>query len=72
MDEYDRANLKFLLSANDEVLADWFAKMTEDDAKYAISLLAYAKTEIDAYILNTVDQVDDVCDARRVLEKFIS
>ncbi len=39
MNEHDASNLMFLLSSDDAVLKDWYAKMDEDDHQYAAELL---------------------------------
>jgi hypothetical protein len=47
MNQHDRDNLKFLLTASRETLQDWYNKMDEDDLLYAMELLdAYSK-ELD-------------------------
>jgi hypothetical protein len=38
--EWDRDNLMFLLTSNDEVLADWYKQADADDLMYAQELLA--------------------------------
>ena len=44
MNEHDRKNLSFLLTATPEVIRDWAGKMDADDIDYAQELLlAYAE-----------------------------
>ena len=44
MNEHDRANLEFLLNANDAVIKDWHSKVSPDDIDYAHELLdAFSK-----------------------------
>lgn len=48
MNAYDRANLKFLMTASEQVLAEWYAQASEDDLAYAAELLDQHQTELDA------------------------
>jgi hypothetical protein len=47
MNKHDRDNLNFLLYASSEVIADWMAKVDEDDIAYAHELLAMAAEEMN-------------------------
>lgn len=46
MDKEDYNNLMFLLYSSPEVLADWYASVTDDDLKYASALLEVASLEV--------------------------
>ena len=46
MNQHDKENLNFLLSATPEVLKDWFESVEEDDHIYAAELLAAYKLEL--------------------------
>lgn len=46
MNDHDRQNLNFLLYSSPEVIADWYAKVDEDDHVYAQELLAMAALEL--------------------------
>ena len=46
MNDHDRQNLNFLLTASPEVIADWYTKVDEDDIAYAQELLAMAAQEL--------------------------
>ncbi len=46
MNEHDRQNLNFLLTASPEVIADWYSKTDADDHVYAQELLAMAALEL--------------------------
>jgi aspartate/glutamate racemase len=39
MNEYDRDNLKFLLTIDEATFKDWYNQMDEDDHEYAQELL---------------------------------
>jgi succinate dehydrogenase flavin-adding protein (antitoxin of CptAB toxin-antitoxin module) len=44
--EEDKKNLEFLLNASPETLADWAAKVSEDDLDYATELLQMLQLRI--------------------------
>jgi hypothetical protein len=46
MNQHDKENLHFLLSASPEVLKDWYESVEEDDHLYASELLAAYKLEL--------------------------
>lgn len=46
MDENDRNNLKFIMNASPETLADWWDKIDVDDQVYAMELLELAREEL--------------------------
>jgi hypothetical protein len=67
MNERDRKNLEFLMTADDDVLTEWFENMEEDDVNYAFELLEMAK-------LNLVDQateLSDLSDADKYLTQLM-
>jgi len=45
--EHDRANLKFLMSCDQESLQDWFSHSGTDDLDYAWELLSAYSKELD-------------------------
>jgi hypothetical protein len=46
MNEHDRQNLNFLLTASPTVIADWMSVVDQDDIDYAHELLAMAALEL--------------------------
>lgn len=48
MNEHDRSNLNFLLTASPEVLKDWQSQMDSDDLEYAQELLNMYAEELKA------------------------
>jgi len=48
MNQHDRDNLNFLLSASADVIRDWFRQVEADDIEYAWSLLEAHSRELDA------------------------
>ena len=70
MNEHDKANLEFILTASPETLVDWYQSLSEDDIAYAQELLATAKTELDLRVIELFDDVPDVNLANNVLDKY--
>ena len=46
MNNWDRDNLKFLLTADEAEFSDWFAQATNEDVNYALSLFAQYRNEL--------------------------
>ncbi len=46
MNEHDRQNLNFLLTASPKVIAEWISVVDQDDIDYAHELLAMAALEL--------------------------
>lgn len=75
MNQHDRDNLIFLLTASKETLQDWYSKMDEDDFKYAMELLEAYSQELDMRTALMEDRVparkkDPYPEATAVLAKF--
>ena len=51
-------------------MEDWYQHATPDDYKYAMELLAAAKTELLIQEQELLDQDLDVSDAAKLLKKF--
>ena len=47
MNQHDRDNLNFLMTAADEVLREWYSMASEDDLIYAQELLSAYEMELD-------------------------
>lgn len=77
MNKHDRDNLKFLLSADEATLKDWYNTVEEDDINYALELLAEYKKELtdsaEVSMLEGLDYIDEseLDPARVVLGKFM-
>lgn len=67
MSEHDRKNLEFLLTADDDVLTDWFNKMEDDDVKYAVELLELAKLDL----VDQATELSDLSDADKYLTQLM-
>lgn len=72
MNNWDRSNLEFLLTASRQVLNEWHAQADEDDHAYAIELLRMARTELEMQALDLLnaDTQEDLSAARSVLARF--
>lgn len=68
MNEHDRSNLEFLLTASPEVLKDWYSKMDADDIRYAFELLETASLELLEHAVNIST---DCTQAKQYLSKFM-
>ena len=86
MNERDRDNLEFLLSASPETIKDWFQQVSEDDHYYAEEImnlyeqeLSKKSKEIDLQISLLQSELtekeiellnEDYTEAKNVLSKF--
>jgi hypothetical protein len=73
MNDYDRANLEFLLNASHDVLKDWFGVISDDDKDYACELLQLYKDELSlkSILLDDFDNID-ISAAGEYLKRFRS
>lgn len=71
MNQRDRANLEFLLTASPETLADWYDKMPLEDVEYAADLLYRYNEEliVRSKLIETIE-VFDTTAATEYLKKF--
>ena len=71
MNEWDRNNLNFLLSADDATMKEWYKTVTEDDLNYAFELLAMRKEELNAQVVELeLEEQESFAEAEAVLRKF--
>ena len=72
MNDWDRNNLNFLLTASKETLREWQQAADEDDLWYASELLARACAELAKREQKLADEeiVEDFSDAVAVLAKY--
>lgn len=71
MNEHDKANLEFILSASKETLQEWYDSLSGDDIAYAQELLDKASLELAMRIVELYDDVPDVDLAKNVLDKYM-
>lgn len=65
MNDHDRDNLRFLLTASEESLAEWYKILTPDEMDYALDLVQMAYVEL---IDQAVDTLTEYSDANIVLQ----
>lgn len=67
MNPHDAKNLRFIMSLNNDQIAEWAVTITEDDMQYAFELLELAKIEL---IDKELDISGDFSLAKKVLERY--
>lgn len=70
MNSWDKNNLNFILSLNEDEFEDWYACLDEDDIAYAMELLKTARTEVNMQLASLNDDIEDVSDAATLLKQF--
>jgi hypothetical protein len=71
MNEYDRANLFFLMNATPEELEEWYNSVSEDDHEYASELMAeYCEELATKKSLIDDKEVTNLEEARSLLRIF--
>jgi hypothetical protein len=72
MNKRDRDNLKFIMTADETTLRDWFRSVDEDDIDYAFELLKKASAELSLKEAELYDEVDDYTESDNVLARIMS
>jgi hypothetical protein len=67
MNEHDRDNLRFLLTASDETMKDWYTIADLEDIAYALELINSYQLQIQAF---ANDEVENCVEAISLLKKF--
>jgi hypothetical protein len=70
MNQHDKDNLQFLLTATPNVLKNWYDSVNRDDHEYAIELIKMHTSEIIVHNMEAADDVEDLSEARQVLAKY--
>lgn len=76
MNDFDRENLNFLLTASKEDMEDWHLHATADDYEYALQLIRQRHVELTMQELelldNDIDELDesDLYESREVLSNY--
>ena len=75
MNDFDRTNLDFLLSADAETFQQFLLESDDDDIQYALELIQRYKAELMVHEMELEESVDEemglnLTDARAVLRKF--
>ena len=70
MNDWDKDNLNFILSLNENEFQYWYACLDEDEIAYAMELLKTARTEVNMQLASLNDDINDVTDAKNLLKQF--
>lgn len=71
MNTYDRNNLNFILSLDENGFDEWSATLSADDIDYALELLRKARSEVIMKVAECVDSIEDFTEASMLLKKFM-
>ena len=72
MNSYDRNNLNYIMSLDDEEFEAWALSVPDDEIQYAMELIQTARTEhfvIEQELLDALEE-SDLSEARAVLQQF--
>lgn len=73
MNDYDRSQLNYIMSLDDQQFELWAMSIPTDDIQYAIELIQAARLESAILEQELLDQLDDsdLAEANAVLKKFM-
>jgi hypothetical protein len=74
MNEHDRGNLQFLLTADETVMQEWYNRVSQDDIEYALELLQMANAELTVKEMELAEANEklDLTQAQAILSRFSS
>jgi hypothetical protein len=74
MNEHDRGNLQFLLTADETVMQEWYNQVSQDDIEYALELLQMANAELTVKEMELAEAAEnlDLTQAQAILSRFTS
>ena len=73
MNQHDRNNLNFILTADKNTLDEWWESLSDDDRAYALEIVRLARTETEIQLMEyneSLTENSDFAEARAVLQKF--
>jgi|LauGreSuBDMM15SN_2_FD.fasta_scaffold362880_2 hypothetical protein len=70
MSDWDTSNLAYMQSLSDNVFDVWILSLSDEDLDYAVSLYRRARTRNVVFEHNMLDDIEDVTQARVILEKI--
>ena len=70
MNNHDRKNLEFLISADKDTIKEWYSTVEEDDHLYASELIAIYSAELKMFEILMEDTVDDLSMASEILNSY--
>lgn len=73
MNDYDRSQLNYIMSLDDQQFELWAMSIPTDDIQYAIELIQAARLESAILEQELLDQLEDsdLAEANTVLKKFM-
>jgi len=73
MNDYDRSQLNYIMSLDDQQFELWAMSIPTDDIQYAIELIQAARLESAIQEQELLDQLEDsdLAEANAVLKKFM-
>jgi hypothetical protein len=70
MNDWDKNNLAYMQSLNEEQFDEWMLELSEQDVSYAINLIQQARVETCVQEAELFDNVESLADARQVLSRI--
>ena len=70
MNDWDKNNLEFIMSLSPKEFDEWYECLDDDDIKYAMELLAQARSEVADHLVGLKEEVTDLSAAKNVLGKY--
>jgi hypothetical protein len=74
MNDHDRGNLRFLLTADETTMQEWYSQVSQDDIDYALELLQMANAELTVKEMELSEAAEelDLTQAQAILSRFTS
>ena len=70
MSDWDSRNLAYMQSLSENQFDEWILSLSDEDLEYAVSLYQRARTRNIIFEHNMLEDVEDVTQARVILEKI--
>ena len=70
MSDWDSGNLAYMQSLSENQFDEWILSLSDEDLEYAVSLYQRARTRNIVFEHNMLEDIEDVTQARIILEKI--
>jgi hypothetical protein len=72
MNDHDRGNLRFLMTADETAMQEWYNQVSQDDIDYALELLQMANAELTVKEMELAEANEqlDLTQAQVILSRF--
>lgn len=70
MSDWDSGNLAYMQSLSENQFDEWILSLSDEDLEYAVSLYQRARTRNIIFEHSMLEDVEDVTQARVILEKI--